>query len=129
VSWFGIEHNILLMRQPTTLLLLLSLAVLAHAQLTLNLPAATYQITNTYYSLRVPVTGGTPPLTYSFQAYPASWLTQGNTISIPLIEANSGGTWALKVVVKDALGSQLQRSLVIKIINGGDALIGEYPYN
>ena len=37
--------------------------------------------------------------------------------------------WALKCVVTDALGNRLQRSLVIKISNGGDPLIGDYPYD
>jgi len=36
--------------------------------------------------------------------------------------------WAVKVIVTDALGNKLQRSLVIKVSNGGDPLIGDYAY-
>lgn len=116
------------MKQATALLLLLSLAIMAHSQMTFNLGGATYQVSSGYYSLNVPVTGGVSPFTYTYQAFPLTWLQNGNSINIPLIETNPGGTWAIKVIVTDALGNRLQRSLVIKISNGGDPLIGDYPY-
>jgi hypothetical protein len=94
-----------------------------------NLASATYQASSGFYSLNVPVAGGVSPYTYNFQAYPLSWLQIGNNINIPTIESNPGGTWAIKVIVTDALGNKLQRSLVIKISNGGDPLIGDYPYD
>ena len=37
--------------------------------------------------------------------------------------------WAIKVIVTDVLGNRLQRSLVIKVSNGGDPLIGDYSYD
>jgi len=70
-----------------------------------------------------------PPYSYTFQAYPDTWLQSGKNINIPLVETNPGGTWAIKAIVTDALGNKLQRSLVIKISNGGNPLIGDYPYD
>jgi len=118
------------MKQATLFLVLLSLAVLGHSQMSFNLGAATYQVTSGgYYSLSVPVTGGISPYSYLYQAYPATWIQVGNNINIPLIQTNPGGTWAIKVIVTDALNNKLQRSLVVKISNGGDPLIGDYPYD
>ena len=61
--------------------------------------------------------------------HPVTWVQVGNSINIPVAETNPGGMWAIKVIVTDALGNKLQRSLVIKISNGGDPLIGDYPYD
>lgn len=113
----------------TTLLVALTLLAVAYAQMAFNLNGATYQLASGYYSLNVPVTGGASPYSYNFQAYPSTWLQNGNNINIPLIETNPGGTWAVKVIVTDALGNRLQRSLVIRVSNGGDPLIGDYPYD
>ena len=69
------------------------------------------------------------PNSYSYQVHPVTWVQVGNSINIPVAETNPGGMWAIKVIVTDALGNKLQRSLVIKISNGGDPLIGDYPYD
>lgn len=94
-----------------------------------DLKAATYQVNTGYYSLQIPVTGGVTPYTYTFQMLPPTWMQTDNTINIPILETNPGNTWALKVIVTDALGNKLQRSLVIKVSNGGDPLIGDYSYD
>lgn len=117
------------MKNPTLLLALAFLLTLAHAQMAFSLNAATYQVNAGYYTLRIPVSGGVPPLTYNFQTYPLTWLQSGESLSIPTAEAISGGVWALKVIVTDSLGNKLRRSLVIKINNGGDPLIGDYAYD
>lgn len=73
------------MKQTTVLALLLALAVVSRAQLSFNLASAAYQINNGYYSLSVPVNGGVSPFSYSYQAFPTTWLQVGNNINIPLI--------------------------------------------
>lgn len=73
------------MKTTLALLILLSFAALSNTQMSLNLNAATYQVSGGYYSLNVPVTGGFSPFTYNFQAYPSTWLPSGNNINIPLI--------------------------------------------
>lgn len=117
------------MKSFTLVLLCAVLAALAQSQMTFNLNGASYQIVSGYYSLQIPVNGGVPPLTYNFQAFPSTWLQSGNNINIPSAESITGGTWAIKVIVTDALGNRLRRSLVIKISNGGDPLIGDYSYD
>jgi hypothetical protein len=116
------------MEKVNFLAILALLTVLGSSQMAFRLSGATYEVAGGYYSLNIPVSGGVPPLTYTFQAYPATWTQTGNRISIPTIETNPGGMWAVKVIVTDALGNKLQRSLVIKVSNGGDPLIGDYSY-
>lgn len=105
------------------------LGTLALGQMTLNLNGATYEVASGFYSLSVPVSGGVPPLTYSFQAFPATWVQVGSKLNIPVIETVPGGTWALKVIVTDSLNNKLKRSLIVKISNGGDPLLGDYSYD
>ncbi len=112
-----------------SLLVLLALAVtLCRADLTFDLNSASYQSVSGFWDLRIPVTGGINPLTYSYQTLPATWIQSGNNLQIPTAATAMGGTWAIKVIVTDALGNQLQRSLLIKI-SGGAIYIGDYPYN
>lgn len=111
------------------LLVLLALSVtICHAELTFDLNSASYQSVSGFWDLTIPVTGGINPLTYSYQTLPATWIQNGNNLGIPTAAATIGGTWAIKVIVSDALGNQLQRSLLIKI-SGGAIYIGDYPYN
>lgn len=117
------------MRTLTFFLFCVAFVTVAHTQMSFNLNGATYQIASGYYSLQIPVTGGVPPLTYNYQAFPSTWLQSGNNLNIPTAESFTGGTWAIKVIVTDALGNRLRRSLVIKISNGGDPLIGDYSYD
>jgi hypothetical protein len=111
------------------LTLLAVVSFLASAQMSFNLNAATYQVQNGFYALYIPTRGGVSPATYNYQAYPATWQQSGNSLLIPVLQTNPGSIWALKVIVTDALGNKLQRSLVIKISNGGDPLIGDYSYD
>ena len=112
-----------------SLLLTLALAVtLAHGQMSFDLNSASYQSVSGFWDLSIPVTGGVNPLSYAYQSLPATWLQNGNNIQIPTAATSLGGTWAVKVIVSDALGNQLQRSLLIKI-SGGAIYIGDYPYN
>ena len=117
------------MKSLSTITIFAILAVISQAQMSFNLNGATYQINAGYYSLSIPVTGGVSPFSYSFQAYPATWIQVGNNLNIPALSTSPGGTWAIKVIVTDALGNKLQRSLVVKISNGGDPLLGDYPYD
>jgi hypothetical protein len=111
------------------LLVLLALtATLCRADLGFDLNSASYQSVSGFWDLSIPVTGGINPLTYSYQTLPTTWIQSGNNLEIPTIATAAGGTWAIKVIVSDALGNQLQRSLLIKI-SGGAIYIGDYPYN
>jgi len=118
-----------LMKSLAILTILALLTTFSLAQMSFNLNLATYQINAGYYSLSIPVIGGVAPFTYAFQTYPATWIQVGNNLNIPTLQTNPGGTWAIKVIVTDALGNKLLRSLVIKISNGGDPLLGDYPYD
>lgn len=111
------------------LLVVLALAVtLCHANLAFDLNSASYQSVSGFWDLSIPVTGGISPLTYTYQTLPATWIQSGNDLEIPTTATTIGGTWAIKAIVTDALGNQLQRSLLIKI-SGGAIYIGDYPYN
>ena len=118
-----------LMKNLSSCLLLALLVVLGSTQMSFNLNGATYEVSSGFYSLFIPVTGAVDPVSYTFQAFPITWTQVGNRINIPVAQTNPGGMWAIKVIVTDALGNRLQRSLVIKVSNGGDPLIGDYPYD
>ena len=101
---------------------------LATSQLSFDLNSASYQSVSGFWDLSIPVLGGVNPLTYSFQSLPAAWMQSGNSLLIPTTATSMGGTWAVKVIVTDALKNSLQRSLLIKI-SGGAIYIGDYPYS
>lgn len=101
---------------------------LASSQMSFDLNSASYQSISGFWDLSIPVIGGVNPLTYSFQSLPATWMQSGNNLLIPTTATSMGGTWAVKVIVTDALKNSLQRSLLIKI-SGGAIYIGDYPYS
>lgn len=106
----------------------LALAFSVQAQMSFDLNNANYQAVSGFWQLAVPVIGGVNPVTYSYQALPATWMQSGNILNIPVAATSLGGTWGIKVIVSDALGNSLRRSLLIKI-SGGAIYIGDYPYD
>jgi predicted nucleic acid-binding Zn-ribbon protein len=121
--------SIIKIMRNLSLFLLLALALTAaHAQMSFDLNSASYQSVSGFWDLFIPVTGGVNPLAYNYQSLPATWLQAGNNLEIPTAATSLGGTWAVKVIVSDALGNSLQRSLLIKI-SGGAIYIGDYPYS
>jgi hypothetical protein len=111
-----------------SVLIVLVLAISVQSQMSFDLNNANYQAVSGFWQLVVPVIGGVNPLTYSYQALPASWMQSDNILNIPVAATALGGTWGIKVVVSDALGNSLRRSLLIKI-TGGAIYIGDYPYD
>lgn len=116
------------MKNLVILALLALTLTLANSQLSFDLNSASYQSISGYWQLNVPVIGGVSPLTYSYQSLPSTWSQTGNTLLIPTTATQLGGTWPVKVIITDALGNSLQRTLLIKI-SGGAIYIGDYPYN
>ena len=108
--------------------IVLTLALSVQTQMSFDLNNANYQAVSGFWQLTVPVIGGVNPLTYSYQALPATWIQSGNILNIPVAATALGGTWGIKVIVSDALGNSLRRSLLIKI-SGGAIYIGDYPYD
>lgn len=108
--------------------IVLVLAFSVQGQMTFDLNNANYQAVSGFWQLTVPVIGGVNPVTYSYQALPATWIQSGNILNIPVAATALGGTWGIKVIVSDALGNSLRRSLLIKI-SGGAIYIGDYPYD
>jgi hypothetical protein len=109
-----------------SVLIVLVLAISVQSQMSFDLNNANYQAVSGFWQLVVPVIGGVNPLTYSYQALPATWMQSDNILNIPVAATALGGTWGIKVVVSDALGNSLRRSLLIKI-SGGAIYIGDYP--
>lgn len=116
------------MKNLTFLAVLALTITLATSQMSFDLNSANYQSVSGFWDLSIPVLGGVNPLTYSFQSLPAIWMQSGNDLLIPTTATSMGGTWAVKVIVTDALKNSLQRSLLIKI-SGGAIYIGDYPYS
>jgi len=116
------------MKYLSTLLILVLSISAVQSQMTFDLNSANYQVVSGFWELNVPVNGGVPPLTYSYQALPGTWLQNGNTLNIPLTATAIGGTWAVKVIVTDALNNKLQRTILIKI-SGGAIYLGDYSYD
>jgi hypothetical protein len=85
-----------------SVLIVLVLAISVQSQMSFDLNNANYQAVSGFWQLVVPVIGGVNPLTYSYQALPATWMQSDNILNIPVAATALGGTWGIMVVVSDA---------------------------